>query len=39
MKDREGHHLKTLALIIKKAIRRKQREEELNTIKSIWRNL
>lgn len=33
MKDREGHHLKTLALIIEKAIRRKQREEELNTYK------
>ncbi|GAK57674.1 integral membrane sensor hybrid histidine kinase [Candidatus Vecturithrix granuli] len=33
IKDREGNHLKTLALIIEKAIRRKQREEELSTYK------
>lgn len=33
IKDREGNHLKTLTLIIEKAIRRKQREEELSTYK------
>lgn len=33
IKDREGNHLKTLALIIEKSISRKQREEELNTYK------
>lgn len=33
IKDREGNHLKTLALVIEKAIRRKQHEEELNSYK------